>query len=159
MILKSHLWYCAVSLLIACAQFFFLLLFLSLNQQTGLCTIKSRSGLSDSLYALALPVWFYLSVFWLTRALQLFQFAQPPFWRKKKHLVNAAPYLFRSSNLLWATGVEAEGPALSGDVNLQPFQFHPALQSPSAWTISRPGQRCHLLFISSTIREEKKSIV
>lgn len=51
------------------------------------------------------------------------------------------------------------GLSLSRDVNLQPFQFHPALQSPSAWTISRPGQRCHLLFISSTIREERKSIV
>lgn len=36
------------------------------------------------------------------------------------------------------------------------FNFTPALQSPSAWTIARPGQRCHLLFISSTIREEKK---
>lgn len=52
--------------------------------------------------------------------------------------------------------MEAEGLSLSGDVNPQPFQFHPAIQSPSAWTISRPGQRCHLLFISSTIREEEK---
>lgn len=32
----------------------------------------------------------------------------------------------------------------------------PALQSPSAWTISRPGQRCHLLFISSAIRGGEK---
>lgn len=95
----------------------------------------------------------YLSVFWLTGALQLFRSVQP---RKKKHLANAAPYLSCSSNLLWAAGVEAEGLSLSRDVNLQPFQFHPALQSPSAWTISRPGQRCHLLFISSTIREKKK---
>lgn len=95
----------------------------------------------------------YLSVFWLTGALQLFRFVQP---RKKKHLANAASYLSCSSNLLWAAGVEAEGLSLSRDVNLQPFQFHPTLQSPSAWTISRLGQRCHLLFISSTIREEKK---
>lgn len=96
----------------------------------------------------------YLSVFWLTGALQLFRSVQHQ--EKKKHLANAASYLSRSSNLLWAAGVEAEGLSLSGDVNLQPFQFHPALQSPSAWTISRPGQRCHLLFISSTIREERK---
>lgn len=54
--------------------------------------------------------------------------------------------------------MQAEGLSLSRDVNLQPFQFHPTLQSPYAWTISRPGQRCHLLFISSMIREERKAL-
>lgn len=46
---------------------------------------------------------------------------------------------------------------MSREVNLQPFQFHPTrFQSPSAWTSSRPGQRCHLLFISSVIRRPEK---
>lgn len=74
-----------------------------------------------------------------------------------KHLADAAPYRSCSSNLLWAAGVQAEELPLSREVNLQPFQFHPTrLQSPSAWTSSRPGQRCHLLFISSVIRRPEK---
>lgn len=76
---------------------------------------------------------------------------------KAKHLADAAPYLSCSSNLLWAPEVEAEELSLSREVNLQPFQFHPTrFQSPSAWTSSRPGQRCHLLFISSVIREAEE---
>lgn len=76
---------------------------------------------------------------------------------KAKHLADAAPYRSRSSNLLWAAGVEAEELSLSREANLQPFQFHPAhFQSPSAWTSSRPGQRCHLLFISSVIKEAEE---
>lgn len=76
---------------------------------------------------------------------------------KAKHLADAAPYRSCSSNLLWAAGVEAEELPLSREVNLQPFQFHPTrFQSPSAWTSARPGQRCHLLFISSVIREAEE---
>lgn len=53
--------------------------------------------------------------------------------------------------------MEAEELPLSREVNLQPFQFHPTrFQSPSAWSSSRPGQRCHLLFISSVIRQPEE---
>lgn len=101
------------------------------------------------------PYIFHLLPNW---ALQLFPSVHSG--RKKakpKHLADAAPYLSCSSNLLWAAGVEAEELPLSREVNLQPFQFHPMrFQSPSAWTSSRPGQRCHLLFISSVIRQPEK---
>lgn len=131
--------------------------FLSLNQQTSLHTIKSRSVLNDSLCVLSLPV--CLCVFvcllanWSTSA-----FSISPTQEEKKTFSQCCSLSFSLSNLPWAAGVQAEGLSLSRDVNLQPFQFHPTLQSPYAWTISRPGQRCHLLFISSMIREERKAL-
>lgn len=65
----------------------------------------------------------YLSVHGLTGALQLLRSVRAE--GGGDHSANAAPYLSCSSNLLWAAGVKAEGLSLSGDVNLQPFQFHP----------------------------------
>lgn len=69
---------------------------LSLNQQTSLHTIKSRSVLNDSLCVLSLPV--CLCVFvcllanWSTSAFSI----SPTQEERKKHLANAAPYLSRS---------------------------------------------------------------
>lgn len=121
-------------------------------------TLRSRSDLHDSLCLPGPSVCPYIFPLLPNWALQLLRSVRSG--RKEaeaKHLADAAPYLSCSSNLLWAAGVEAEELPLSREVNLQPFQFHPTrFQSPSAWTSSRPGQRCHLLFISSVIRRPEK---
>lgn len=98
----------------------------SLNQQAScLTTISPRSVQNDSHCVSALPVCLCLFVRpranWSTSAPSI----RPSQGKKKKHLANTAPYLACSSNLLWAAGVKAEGLSLSGDVNPQPFQFHP----------------------------------
>lgn len=99
----------------------------SFNQQArGLTTVGPRSVLNDAHCVSALPVCLCLFVRsqanWSTSAPSI----RPTRGEKKKHLANTASYLCRSSNLLWAAAAKAEGLSLSGDVNLQPFQFHPA---------------------------------
>lgn len=53
--------------------------------------------------------------------------------------------------------METEELSLSRGCEPATFSISPhALQSPSARTISRTGQRCHLLFISSLIRKKEE---
>lgn len=129
-----------------------------LSPKSSLATTMRRSPLNDSRRLLSLSVrlcpFACLLANWSTSALSICQAQEKK--KKKKKGTHLAPYLSCSSNLLWAVWVETEELSLSRGCEPATFSISPhAHQSPSARTISRNGQRCHLLFISSLIRKKE----